>query len=54
MAAVRHISTKGLQSSKLKQGMHADGNNLYLNVSKYGGKSWIFKYTLGGKSVEMG
>jgi integrase len=35
-------------------GVHADGNNLYLQVTKSGAKSWLFKFMLNGKSREMG
>ncbi len=38
-----------------KQGRHADGRNgLYLQISKTGIKSWIFRFTLDGKRKEMG
>lgn len=36
-----------------KKGMHPDGNGLYLQVTE-SGKSWIFRYTLHGRSREMG
>ena len=31
-----------------------DGDGLYLQVTPAGGKSWLFRYTLGGKAREMG
>jgi integrase len=37
-----------------KPGYYCDGAGLYLQVSKTGSKSWIMRYTLGGKSCEMG
>lgn len=37
-----------------KPGYYCDGGGLYLQVSKSGSKSWIMRYTLAGKSVEMG
>jgi integrase len=38
-----------------KQGRHADGRNgLYLQISKTGIKSWIFRFTFDGKRKEMG
>lgn len=44
-----------LQVAKLKKaGYYCDGAGLYLQVSKTGSKSWIFRYTLNGKSKEMG
>jgi integrase len=35
-------------------GYYADGGGLYLQVSATGSKSWIMRYTLGGKPREMG
>jgi integrase len=35
-------------------GYHADGAGLYLQVSEAGGKSWIFRYSFGGRRREMG
>ncbi|WP_010685528.1 phage integrase central domain-containing protein [Methylobacterium mesophilicum] len=41
--------------TKLKiPGMYGDGGGLWLQVSGKGGKSWVFRYTLRGKSREMG
>lgn len=37
-----------------KQGMHADGNGLYLRVQANGNKGWIFRFQLNGKRREMG
>jgi integrase len=35
-------------------GMHADGGGLYLQVSRYDTKSWIFRFTLNGRERQMG
>jgi len=44
-----------MKVGKLKrQGRHADGGGLYLQVGPTGGKSWLFRFTLAGKSREMG
>lgn len=44
-----------LQVAKLtKPGYYCDGAGLYLQVSKTGSKSWIFRYVLAGKPREMG
>ena len=41
--------------AKLKTpGMYGDGGGLWLQVTGKGGKSWIFRFTLNGKSREMG
>ncbi|GJD36586.1 tyrosine-type recombinase/integrase [Methylobacterium aerolatum] len=41
--------------AKLKTpGMYGDGGNLWLQVTGNGAKSWIFRFTLRGKSREMG
>lgn len=33
---------------------YLDGNGLYLQISIFGTKSWVFKYTLNGRTREMG
>jgi integrase len=44
-----------MKVGKLKRlGRHSDGGGLYLQVGPTGGKSWLFRYTLEGKSREMG
>lgn len=40
--------------SKKTPGMFADGNGLYLRVTKGGAKNWIFRYMMAGKSHDMG
>lgn len=37
-----------------KSGLHADGNGLYLSVSKTGAKAWVYIYTRAKKRVELG
>ena len=37
-----------------KPGLYGDGDNLYLQVTATLKKSWIFRFTLNGKSREMG
>jgi integrase len=44
---------KPLHLSKLEQGMHGDGGNLWLQVTPTG-RSWIFRFTLHGRAREMG
>jgi integrase len=40
--------------SASKPGLYGDGGGLYLNVGATGGKSWIFRFMLNGRSREMG
>lgn len=37
-----------------KPGYYPDGGSLWLQISKFGTKSWVFRFTLGGRSREMG
>ena len=37
-----------------KPGLHGDGNTLYLQVSKTGGKSWIQRVMICGRRREIG
>jgi integrase len=37
-----------------KPGRHADGSNLYLSISKNGGRSWVFMFRRHGKQTEIG
>lgn len=51
-------STNRLNSLQLKRlsepGLHPDGGNLYLSISKSGAKSWRVIYVKNGKRVELG
>jgi integrase len=47
------FSVKKIESLK-KIGYHADGDNLYLQVSSSNAKSWIFRFSFDGKRREMG
>jgi integrase len=38
----------------VEPGLHGDGDNLYLQVSASGTKSWLFRYRLNGKARAMG
>jgi hypothetical protein len=47
--------------SKKDKGLYADGGGLYLQISKWGTKAWVFRYTNGEhtkkgflKQFEMG
>ncbi len=41
-------------ATEQKVGYHADGGGLYLQVSKFGSKNWVFRFTMNGKAREMG
>ena len=38
----------------VKRGRYPDGDGLYLQVSSFKTKAWIFRYTLYGKHHQMG
>ena len=48
------MALTALQIKHAKEGMHADGNGLYLRVQNSGAKSWIFRFQLNGRRREMG
>lgn len=47
------LTALGVQRAKTT-GYFSDGGNLYLRVSEYGTKSWLFVFTRNGKTREMG
>ncbi len=50
---VNRLTALGV-SRKHKPGYYTDGAGLYLQVSRGGSKSWIFRYMLHGRAREMG
>lgn len=50
--AEKKLSNVGLRH--LPPGVHADGLNLYLQVSRSGSRSWLFRYMRNGRAHEMG
>ena len=36
------------------RGLYADGGGLYLQIARNGSRSWLYRYTLGGKTRHMG
>ncbi len=50
--------SKLLDAFKIKsldhKGKYSDGDGLYLQISKWGTKSWIYRYQLNGRRREMG
>src|SRR5262245_15673876 len=47
------LSTRAVAATR-KRGYYADGGNLYLQVSKLGTRSWVFRYTINGTTRDMG
>lgn len=46
-----------LQAIKLNSypaGNHSDGNNLFLRVKPTGARSWVFRYKIAGRAIELG
>lgn len=41
-------------AKKMKPGRYGDGGGLWLQVSSYGSKAWVFRYMLDGKARHMG
>ncbi|HWL47222.1 MAG TPA: Arm DNA-binding domain-containing protein [Sphingomonadaceae bacterium] len=50
---VNRLTARGIESLK-KSGLHADGDGLYLRVTRTGGKAWVFIFHQAGKRREMG
>ena len=53
MAQINRLNPRRV-TALTEPGRHADGGNLYLNVTKTGAKSWVFFYRIAGKQREMG
>ena len=51
--SINKLSARFVQTTQ-KSGKVADGGGLYLQVSKTGSKSWIFRFMLNGCAREMG
>ena len=50
---LHRLSPRRIETER-KQGRYADGGGLYLQVSSQGTKSWLFRFTQGGKARQMG
>lgn len=50
---INRLSARGV-TTMIKSGYHADGGGLYLQVSRTQTRSWLFCFTLRGRSREMG
>lgn len=54
MPRSRYKLTEKIVAAITKPGLHPDGARLYLQVSATGTKSWVWRYTLKGRTREMG
>ena len=50
---IHRLTTRGA-AAITKPGRHADGGNLYLQLSSTGSRQWTFLFQLNGKQREMG
>src|SRR5437763_13824132 len=48
------LSATGVKSLSRKPGMHADGGGLYLQVTRAGVPSWVFRFMRDGRERYMG
>jgi integrase len=53
MAAFNRLTARSVEA-KTARGRYADGGGLFLQVSKWGTKSWIFRYQRDGRERHMG
>jgi len=51
--SIHRLSAAAVRRQK-KPGRYADGGNLYLQVTKTGAKSWLFRYMINGRAREKG
>lgn len=51
--SINRLSARAV-ATIIKPGYHADGDGLYLQVSRTGTKSWVFCFTLRSRAREMG
>jgi integrase len=48
------LSTKFTEKNDLKPGLYGDGGGLYLQVSRFETKAWVFRYMMAGRARKMG
>src|SRR5713101_1385080 len=48
------LSVKFTEKNDLKSGLYGDGGGLYLQVSAFETKAWVFRYMIAGKARKMG
>ena len=55
MARLKHkLSAKFTEKNNLKPGLYGDGGGLYLQVSAFKTKAWVFRYMIAGRARKMG
>lgn len=50
----KKLTARAVANAKFPPRRRSDGNGLYLNTDKAGRKSWVFVYTVQGRTREMG
>ena len=50
---INRLSARRVEAVK-EAGQIGDGGGLYLQISKSGSKSWLFRFMINGRSREMG
>ncbi|MFJ2995694.1 tyrosine-type recombinase/integrase [Pandoraea sp. NPDC087047] len=53
MRTINRLSARGV-ARNVKPGLYADGGGLYLQITKAGVKSWLYRYMRDGKARAMG
>ena len=48
------LSVKFTEKNDLKPGLYGDGGGLYLQVSDFKTKAWVFRYMMAGRARKMG
>src|SRR2546421_5972075 len=48
------LSVKFTEKQDLKPGLYGDGGGLYLQVSDFKTKAWVFRYMMAGTARKMG
>src|SRR5215216_3836964 len=48
------LSVKFAEKPNLKPGLYGDGGGLYLQVSNFNTKAWVFRYMMAGTARKMG
>jgi integrase len=52
--ATNKLSVKFTEKDNLKPGLYGDGGGLYLQVSDFKTKAWVFRYMMAGRARKMG